>query len=209
MKLLYYSSHIITCQSDIERTLCDSGADIELLPACIEQEFSELMPQADIVIIQEKDFERLLLHIVSQAENMPKRRKVAVIKEPQEFTAEAVSMILKQLYTQNMTIHIPTKNGKVVLEANEIIYFEYRERFVYVKTSKDYIKTTLKLKDLPILVSGCPFSSPYVSFVVNFMYVESVRGNSVQLKNGEIIPLSQKKASKYRAEYKHYLSIMS
>lgn len=209
MQLLYYSTNIIAQQSTLKSVLTESKADIELLPASSEQDFLHLLPQADIVIIQEKDFERLLLQILSKAERSTKRKKLAVLKEPKQFDNETVSTILKQLYSNNIALHFPIKNGEVELAANEILYFEYADRFVYIKTERNYIKTTLKLRDVPAFLTGCPFASPYVSFIVNLMYVEAVTGNSVLLKNGKEIPLSQKKAAEFRKEYKRYLSIMS
>lgn len=209
MQLLYYSTNIKAQQSHLESVLAESGAGIELLPASTEHDFLNSLSQADIVIIQGKDFERLLLQIVSQAEQAPKRKKLAVLKEPKQFNNETVSTILKQLYSNNIALHFPIKNGEVELATNEILYFEYADRFVYIKTEQNYIKTTLKLRDVPAFLTGCSFASPYVSFIVNLMYVEAVTGNSVLLKNGKEIPLSQKKAAEFRKEYKRYLSIMS
>lgn len=209
MRLLYFSSNIIAQQPAYERVLAETGADIELIPVALEKDFLGMLPQADIVIIQEKDFERLLLRILSEAEQSPKRKKLAVLKEPKLFDNKTVFTILKQLYSNNIALHFPIKNGEIELAANEILYFEYAERFVYIKTEHNYIRTTLKLRDVPALLAGCAFSSPYVSFIVNLMYVETIIGNAVLLKNGQSIPLSQKKAAEFRKEYKRFLSIMS
>lgn len=209
MQLLYYSDNIIAQQPAFESVLVESGADIELIPVNTEQDFFRMLPQADIVIIQAKDFERLLLQILSRAEQSPKRKKLALLKEPKQFDNETVSTILKQLYSNNVALHFPIKNGEIELAANEILYFEYADRFVYIKTEHDYIKTTLKLRDVPAILAGCAFASPYVSFIVNLIHVETITGNSVLMKNGQKIPLSQKKAAEFRKEHKRYLSIMS
>lgn len=209
MKLLYFSSNITQRRSALDSVLIDYGKDIELVPIPTEQDLIDMLPQSDAVIIQECNFERLLLQIVSGAENISEQKKLAVIKEPRQFTPKTIPAILKQLYSQNITLRFPIKNGEIEVDANDILYFEYCRRFVFIKTQQERIKTSLKLKDIPSIVSGCPFFSPYVSFMVNLMYVEAVKGNSVQLKNGELIPLSQKKAARFRREYKQYLSIMS
>ena len=168
-----------------------------------------MLPQADILILQETGFDRLLLQIISNAEKTRGKRKIAVLKEPEQFNQGTVSQILRQLYSNHTTLHFPIRNGTAEVTANEILYFEYAERSVYIQTKRERIKTTLRLREVPALMTGCAFASPYISFIVNLIHVEAVTGSCVLLKNGEKLPLSQKKAAGFRKVYKQYLSIMS
>jgi len=64
------------------------------------------------------------------------------------------------------------------------------------------------MKDAKVLLSTYPFESPYVSYIVNLGWVESIKGRDVILKNRDIIPLSQKKASQFKQQFRDYLSKM-
>ncbi|MCL2003738.1 MAG: LytTR family transcriptional regulator DNA-binding domain-containing protein [Oscillospiraceae bacterium] len=103
-------------------------------------------------------------------------------------------------------VKIPTGIGFHAERIHDILYFENKNRKVYVKTPANFYKSSLSLRDAAKLTACDSFASPYVSFLVNLRWVEAVKGRDVALKNGETLPLSQKKAASFRKHYRAYMS---
>ena len=103
-------------------------------------------------------------------------------------------------------VNIPTAAGFRAERIQDILYFENRDRKVYVKTPAGFYKSSLSLQAAAKLTAGDAFASPYVSFLVNLRWVEAVKGRDVTLKNGETLPLSQKKAAAFRRRYRACMS---
>ena len=47
---------------------------------------------------------------------------------------------------------------------------------------------------------------PHKSFVVNLAKIKSLRGYEIELMDGSIVPLSQKKSAAFRKEFGRYLA---
>ena len=103
---------------------------------------------------------------------------------------------------------IPVHNGMKHEKISEIVYFEYSNRKVYVKTATNYYETKLKMIDVRGNVKNLDFEVPYASFVVNLFWVECIKGKDIVMKNGDLIPLSQKKAHTFKKAFKAFLSFL-
>lgn len=121
-------------------------------------------------------------------------------------TESALNQMYRCLVTYFASLEIPVKDGLKHIPTKEIIYFENISRKVYVHTKNGSFETLLSMKTARKMTEGLGFFSPHISFIVNLAQVENVKGYDVKLKVGCIIPVSQKRSSTFRKEYKQYLN---
>lgn len=98
-----------------------------------------------------------------------------------------------------------TSEGFKTLKLADIYYFESSNRKVRVVTRK---KTYLIAESLLHIFSNFQpygFSTPHKSFVINLMHVSSIKGYDILMKDGVRIPISQKRAVKFKAEFHSFL----
>lgn len=83
-------------------------------------------------------------------------------------------------------------------DVEDIIYFEYVNRKIRICTVKGNYYIIDQMKNLIQRMSGYTFESCYQSYLVNLKYVKKIKGYELFLKNGEMIPVSQKKSAEFR-----------
>jgi len=121
-------------------------------------------------------------------------------------TESALGQMYRCLIRYFANLEIPIKDGIKQIPTREIIYFENINRKVYIHTKKGSFEALLSMETVRKMTEGLDFYSPHISFVINLAQVESVKGYEVKLKEGCKIPVSQKRSSTFRKEYKEYLN---
>lgn len=102
------------------------------------------------------------------------------------------------------TFEFLAENGLQHIEVREILYFEYTNRKVIVKTKQtDYI-IVQKISDVFQMFKEHHFVMPHKSFVINLAQVSRVCGSEIVMMDKSVIPLSQKRAKEIRSQYKTY-----
>jgi Response regulator of the LytR/AlgR family len=99
-----------------------------------------------------------------------------------------------------------TEEGIVRVDVADIIYLEYLNRKVYLRTQKQSYPLKRKISDLAAELLDKGFAMPHKSFIVNLYAVKKIKGYDILLTDGTIIPLSQKKSMEFRKALNHYLS---
>lgn len=183
---------------------------------CFFKETEELLGNImnlDIIAIENKlfnkEFIRIQSHIYSTEEFKGKDKRIVLTNIPSSLSTETVNKWTNELSLTEQQIKIPIKGGVKDEEIKSIIYFEYSDRKVYVKTNQTYYETRYSLTEVNENFHHLDFESPYVSYVVNLNWVEKVISKDIVMKNGDVIPLSQKKAHNFRKKFKEYLSTLS
>lgn len=96
--------------------------------------------------------------------------------------------------TEFMTFHI-----------EDIFYFQYVGKKVMLKTGeKEYIFVR-QLKAVIELMKPYPFARCHQNYLVNLQHVRKIKGYEVFLKNGDTLPVSQKKSAKFREQLNKFL----
>lgn len=112
-------------------------------------------------------------------------------------------------YIQNRS---PMKKFSVISESKvknisveDIFYFKTCDRKIKL-VAKDN-KWTFKgnLAELEQKLDSNSFGAPHKSYLVNFSHIECLKGYEIFMDNGEIIPISQKKAVSFKDKYYNYL----
>lgn len=99
-----------------------------------------------------------------------------------------------------------TKEGVIHVKKDEILYFEYLNRKIYMYTKDMCYTLNGKISTLEKELELDGFYSPHKSFLVNMLAIYSIKGNDIYLSNQKTIPLSQKKAAAFKRQLNIYLS---
>lgn len=98
-----------------------------------------------------------------------------------------------------------TRLGYQNFNVAEIIYFEYINRRARMKLENEEFYFQDKMKELAERMKVYSFVLCHQSYLVNLAQVKSVKGYDVYLKNGEVLPLAQKKSVEFRSKLNQYL----
>lgn len=90
-------------------------------------------------------------------------------------------------------------------DVEDIYYFEYVNRKIKMRTVNGNFYFIDNMKNLIIKMSEYSFESCHQSYLVNLNYVKKLKGYKLFLKNGETVPVSQKKSSEFRKQMTKYI----
>ena len=88
---------------------------------------------------------------------------------------------------------------------DDIYYFEYVGRKIMLKTSKKEYFFIGQMKDIIKKMESYMFASCHQSYMVNMKYVLKIKGYDLYLKNGSILPVSQKKSANFREKMNKFI----
>lgn len=117
---------------------------------------------------------------------------------------EAIKQIHSMVLLNTVILDI---NGEVInLDIQNIYYFEFINRKVKAVSVDNiiYIKTSLKY--IYEKIYDYDFRMPHKAFIVNFLMIKRIKNNELILLNNESIPIAQKRASKLKKDYYHFLN---
>lgn len=110
----------------------------------------------------------------------------------------SVRELLEAVRRARKPLLLPAGGGSLAVPPEDLIYFETAGRKLAARTRDGRFPVRLTMAGARELTRGLGFASPYVSFLVNLTWVAGARGRDVLLRNGEKLPLSQKRAARFR-----------
>ncbi|MFA9377086.1 MAG: LytR/AlgR family response regulator transcription factor [Lachnotalea sp.] len=90
-------------------------------------------------------------------------------------------------------------------DVDDIYYFEYVNRRIKIRTVKGDFYFMDQMKNLISKMRGYVFESCHQSYLINLKYVKKLKGYDLYLKNGEKLPISQKKSAEFRKKINKYI----
>ena len=106
---------------------------------------------------------------------------------------------------ENDFITISYGGVKVKLHLDEILFFEVQNRIVTVHTNHDSIDYYAKLEDIENMLRDKDFVRTHRSFLVNSYYIQKLTRTSLQLTNGQELPISEKYSQSVKQQFSKYL----
>jgi len=91
------------------------------------------------------------------------------------------------------------------LYVDNIIYFECFDRKIRIVCKDNVYYCSYKLSYLIDKMKSLYFISPHKSFLINMLYINHIKGYDITMTNGDVLPLSQKKAQKFRSSLNDFL----
>jgi hypothetical protein len=192
----------------------DAKLDLHITPYTKITDVMRDMKRFHIVAVHDKDFYAVIPEITAffqkEQTNNPAVPMVTVVigMFTLPINLREFLVMIDNLPKQGNAIEIPVVKGRKTESVGNIVYFENKNRRVNIKTIIETYPTTLSMKAAYELTAAHLFSSPYVSYLVNLQWVERIAGRDVIMKNKDVIPLSQKRAARFRREYRTYMSTL-
>lgn len=109
---------------------------------------------------------------------------------------EAYQWFLEEEKT--IKLEFNTTEGIAVIEIRQIYYFEYENRKIKMVTSHGNYYLNAKITDMYHRMGDYGFEMPHKSFIVNLCHIRTIIGLDIMMTNGDMVVLSQKKASSFR-----------
>jgi Response regulator of the LytR/AlgR family len=110
-----------------------------------------------------------------------------------------------QLEKNKITFTVNTDFGIKTINIEDIYYVESYNHKIEIVTKDRTYKVSDSINNIFNNFKSYGFSMPHKSFVVNLLYVSSIKGYDVVLTNGDFIPISQKRAVQFKAEFHSFL----
>ena len=128
-------------------------------------------------------------------------REESIIKSIKDFIKYVANMNEKDTVTIDV-------NGELIkISSNEVLYFEFIDRKVKIVSLNriSYIRSSMK--NIYNQVKEKNFGMPHKAFIINFYFLKGIKGYEALMQNGDKIPISQKKAAKFKSEFYDFLYI--
>jgi two-component system, LytTR family, response regulator len=103
------------------------------------------------------------------------------------------------------TLCLKIDNGMLHIDAENIYYFEYSSRKMKVVHSSGICYANYGVEELIEKVGEFNFIAPHKSFIINLLHVMKIKGYEIYMRNGEVVPLSQKRSAAVRDAYMVFL----
>lgn len=126
-------------------------------------------------------------------------------KEIENVLIEALRYIDNQLVPKKFVFK--TERGIITLSADDIYYFEYCVRKLYIVTTQGtYISKFYTMKEIQEKTSKYHFVLTHRSYIVNLLHIKFVKEFQIFLSNGMDIPLAQKQSAEFRNAHTEFLN---
>lgn len=103
-------------------------------------------------------------------------------------------------------LEFSTKSGLIFLHPEEIYFFEFSGRRIFITARDGTYEMGGRLKDVRDRMEEYGFASPHKSFVVNLGEIKNMRGYEIYMTNGTVIPLAQKQSPLFKEVLSKYLA---
>lgn len=104
-------------------------------------------------------------------------------------------------------LEFETSEGRTRLHPENICYFEIRGRQIKLAAENQCYTMRGRIGELREKMSPYGFAAPHKSFVVNLDQIRNIKGYDIYMMNGDILPLSQKKAVAFKEELGRFLAL--
>jgi DNA-binding LytR/AlgR family response regulator len=103
------------------------------------------------------------------------------------------------------TFTFNTDSGVKTLNVEDIYYFESCNHKIEIVSKNRTFKVSDSINNILNNFKSYGFSMPHKSFVINLLYVSSIKGYDIILTTGDLIPMSQKRAVEFKTEFYSFL----
>lgn len=113
--------------------------------------------------------------------------------------------LYQQKDIQENVIRLKVTGGTIQLKINQIFYFEYIGRKVYMISESQNTYVNYTLSELFVLLQDMDFAMPHRAYILNLRKIKSINKYDIILENNDLVPLAQKKAATFKKQFEIYL----
>ncbi|WP_269847142.1 LytR/AlgR family response regulator transcription factor [Paenibacillus sonchi] len=96
--------------------------------------------------------------------------------------------------------------GFIKLRPSDILYLEFKNRKVNIITSNHTYSINSTMCKVYDELKCYGFGVPHKSFIVNFQSIHSIKGYEIKIRNGEVVPMAQRRAVEFKKVFFDYLN---
>ena len=158
-------------------------------------------------LLRENDVNSLIVFVTSSAEYVFSGYEVKAFRYILKTDlVNAFDRIFGECITElkrNTDKTFPLRTTSVVknIPLNDILYFESNKRVLIVHTKGEDLSFYGKLDDIEDSLKNDNFIRIHQSFLVNALKIRSVSKTEVELKNGDVLPVSKSRATAVKEAY--------
>lgn len=155
----------------------------------------------DAIIIYTSNLSEKIMTAFNMVHSFGFLVKPVIKEELFSVLSDAVEQIEYRKNRGKEVVTFPSEDNTVIeLSVDNIMYFEYRNRKVVIKTKEKEYFCKMKMKEIEEKMQKYNFVMSHRSFVVNLYGVERFAEQALVMKNGDMVCLSQKRASTVRKQ---------
>lgn len=119
---------------------------------------------------------------------------------------KAISRALLKIQVDKNKIFVESTNqGKIVIDLDDILFFETCERKIKIHTTEGLFTSYRRMKEYEKRLEGEHFYRCHAAFIVNLLYISQIKDNVVLLKDGSEIMISKKRRKGFMSEFTKYI----
>lgn len=119
---------------------------------------------------------------------------------------DKMNMLIRKLNKERERFYCDiTKEGRLVLPFDEIMYIETKGRNTAIHTPTESFNSYRKMKEHQILLEPEGFCRCHAAYIVNLQYVKRVDGQEIYLKNHEMLHISKTKKKEFYDMFVDYI----
>lgn len=124
--------------------------------------------------------------------------------QPEKLT-EAISAVRAELADQ-LTLHVEDGPVEALVRARDIFYVEAQDKRVRLVTARETFSDRRGIDEVAALLAQEDFYRVHRSYLINLRYVAFMDGTTVQLVNGDQVPISRLRKKAFKNAFQAYVS---
>lgn len=117
---------------------------------------------------------------------------------------EAISAVRAELADQ-FTLHVADGADEALVRAKDIFYVEAQDKRVRLVTARETYSDRRGIDEVAALLAQEDFYRVHRSYLINLRYVARLDGASVQLVNGDTVPISRLRKKAFKNAFQAYV----
>lgn len=123
--------------------------------------------------------------------------------QPEKLT-EAISAVRAELADQ-LTLHVEDGPVEALVRARDIFYVEAQDKRVRLVTARETFSDRRGIDEVAALLAQEDFYRVHRSYLINLRYVAFMDGTTVQLVNGDQVPISRLRKKAFKNAFQAYV----
>lgn len=123
--------------------------------------------------------------------------------QPEKLT-EAISAVRAELADQ-LTLHVEDGPVEALVRARDIFYVEAQDKRVRLVTARETFSDRRGIDEIERALAGEDFYRVHRSYLINLRYVAFMDGTTVQLVNGDQVPISRLRKKAFKNAFQAYV----
>lgn len=130
-----------------------------------------------------------------------------IVKPVQYFPFSVkLSAAIQLMQEEAFSIIIPGDDEEVLVKANEVIFIEIRDHWLYIQTKEDEYRMLGSLKEMEVKLKDHHFIRCNKSYLINLQYVTRMKSDNITLHGNYQVKMSRARRKEVQFAFIDYFS---